>query len=45
MTNFLQEPVEVIMTPEEEYLDWYTLNYGDPTDEELDLLYEEVWGQ
>lgn len=34
-----------IITPDEEYLDWYTLNYGDPTDEELDLLYEEVWGQ
>lgn len=41
---FFQEPVEHIMTPEEEFEDWLILNFEPPTDEELSRLEKEVWG-
>ena len=40
---FFQEPVDCIMTPEEEFEHWLLLNFEPPTDEELSELEKGVW--
>ena len=43
MTNFLQEPISSILSPEDELMEFLIENEYYPSDIELDILYVEVW--